>query len=63
MQINAPFPMQSTHLGYRYTMYAFNPVISYAGRLNLIRAHALVAYRVTISVKLDWVQFDELMYK
>jgi len=23
MQINVPFPLESTHLGYRYTTYAF----------------------------------------
>jgi len=34
MQIYAPFPMESTCSGYRYTMCAFSPVIPYAGRLN-----------------------------
>jgi len=35
MQIYAPFPMESTYLGYRCTTFAFSPVIPYyAGRLN-----------------------------
>ena len=33
MQINVPFPLESTHLGYRCTTCAFSPVILYAGRL------------------------------
>jgi len=35
-QINVPFPLESTHLGYRCTTCAFSPVILYAGRLVLI---------------------------
>jgi len=34
MQINAPFPMESTDIGLRYKTCAFSPVIPYAGRLN-----------------------------
>jgi hypothetical protein len=34
MQLNASFPVQSTHLGYRCTTCAISPVISYAGRLT-----------------------------
>jgi len=33
MQISVPFPLKSTHLGYRCTMCAVRPVILYAGRL------------------------------
>ena len=33
MQINVPFPLGSTHLGYRCTTCAFSPVIMYAGWL------------------------------
>jgi len=33
MQIIVPFPLESTHLGYRFTTCAFSPVILYAGRL------------------------------
>ena len=33
MQINVPFPLESTHLGYRCTRCAFSPVILYAVRL------------------------------
>jgi hypothetical protein len=33
VQINVPFPLKSTHLGYRCTTRAFIPVILYAGRL------------------------------
>jgi hypothetical protein len=33
MQIIVPFPMQSTHLGYKCTLCAISPVIFYAGRL------------------------------
>ena len=33
MQINMPFPLECTHLGYRCTTCAFNPVILYTGRL------------------------------
>jgi len=33
MQINVPFPLESTHPGYRCTTCAFIPVILYAGRL------------------------------
>ena len=36
MQINAPFPMQSTHEGKRCTLCACSPVSSYAGWLNKI---------------------------
>ena len=34
MQMYAPFPMESTYLGYRYTTCAFSPVTPYAGRLS-----------------------------
>ena len=34
MQNNVSFPLESTHLGYRCTTCAFNPVILYAGRLS-----------------------------
>jgi hypothetical protein len=33
LQINVPFPLKSTHIGYKCTTYAFSPVILYAGRL------------------------------
>jgi len=33
MQIKVPFPLESTHLGYKCTTCAFSPVILYAGRL------------------------------
>ena len=33
MQTNVPFPLESTHLGYRCTTCALSPVILYAGRL------------------------------
>ena len=32
MQINVPFPLESTHLGYRCTTCACSPVILYTGR-------------------------------
>ena len=60
LQINVSFPLESTHLGYRCTTCAFSPVILYAGRLVWIWAHARVAYEVSISSKLGWVQFDEV---
>jgi len=33
MQIKVPFPLESTHLGYRCRSCAFSPAILYAGRL------------------------------
>jgi len=33
MQIHVPFPLESTHLGYRSTTCTFSLVILYAGRL------------------------------
>jgi hypothetical protein len=60
MQINVPFPLESTHLGYRCTTCAFSPVILYTGRLVSTWAHARVACKVGISLKLGWVQFDEV---
>jgi len=33
MQINVSFPLESTHIGYMCTTFAFSPVILYAGRL------------------------------
>jgi hypothetical protein len=47
MQINEPFPLESTHLGYKCTTCAFSPAILYAGRLVWIWAHARVAYKVS----------------
>jgi hypothetical protein len=34
MQINVPFPLESTHLGYRCTTCAFSPVICTQGDLS-----------------------------
>jgi len=60
MQINVPFPLESTHLGYRCTTCALRPVILYVRRLVLNLSTCLGSYKVSISLKLSWVQFDEV---
>ena len=60
MQINAPLPLESTHLGYRCTTCALRPVILYVRRLVLNLSTCLGSYKVSISLKLSWVQFDEV---
>ena len=42
MQIYAPFPMESTFLGYRYMTCAFRPVIPYAEQGDLTKTEDMV---------------------
>ena len=59
MQINVPFPLESTHLGYRCTTCL---VLSFCTQGDLSKSEhmlgKLTIYKVSISLKLGYVQFE-----